>query len=288
MKFSKKVSVSLIGFALSGVLFFSIPIQSKASSYFPVRSYHTYTPRSWRGTYKSSNGSTMKVNTYSVSYNGKTYYKNNWSGWHKLAFAKVDSTHYTFNALAKAGYQSSRRWRLKYKNGKKELINSQMMGVVIVWHQYSKPQAAKIQTADNQDFFWNAWSPAYLDIDSDGAALFNSKTDAENDGDITDADFKLTDPQQKVYAKWPSKYSTDILQVKVNGQEYYLDNEYHDLRPYNAIKRQGAVDSYFKPTDKDALLAYNQHVYKGSTWSYYGPNNSFTLYEFNGKSWEKI
>ncbi|EEI25570.1 hypothetical protein HMPREF0519_0289, partial [Lentilactobacillus hilgardii DSM 20176 = ATCC 8290] len=75
--------------------------------------------------------------------------RSNWHGWRKLAFAKVDSSHYTFNVLAKYGYQSSRRWHLKYKNGKKELINNLEMGYSQVWyksvHHTKKVKSKKTQ-----------------------------------------------------------------------------------------------------------------------------------------------
>lgn len=72
--------------------------------------YQTYMPKSWRGSYTASSGSTLQVNTYSIALNGQTYYKSSWHGWKKLAFGKVTATRYTLNKLAKYGYQSSRQW----------------------------------------------------------------------------------------------------------------------------------------------------------------------------------
>lgn len=155
MRIKQGLLLGITTLTFGGLIAFSASSTVSASNYFPVHYYHTYTPRSWRGTYTNSYGSTMNVNTYSVALDGKTIYKNTWSGWHKLAFAKVDSSHYTFNALAKYGYQSSRRWRLKYKSGKKELINYQAMGYTTVWHKYSPAVKYKFRTADNTDFFYD-------------------------------------------------------------------------------------------------------------------------------------
>ena len=103
-----------------------------------------HTPSSWRGSYYTTSGDTMKVNKYSVAFNGKTLYKSSWRSWHKLSFARIGAgdaiTHkhkvYTFNSLAKYGYQMSGQWRLSSKNSKKELINYENMGVILVWHKY--------------------------------------------------------------------------------------------------------------------------------------------------------
>lgn len=110
-----------------------------------------YTPRSWRGTYYTSAGDEMHVNTYSVSLNGSTLYKSLWSGYHKLSFARTGAIHghalYTFNSLAKYGYESSRNWRGTYKNGHKELINYLNMGYITVWHApYKKFHGYRMET----------------------------------------------------------------------------------------------------------------------------------------------
>lgn len=120
MKLKKYIVVGLTALFI-GVI---TPHNNVKASYFRYKNVHNYMPSSWRGTYHNSYGDTMKVNKYSVSFNGKTFYKSNWSGWKKLAFAKVDKKYYTLNAYATIGARSSRRWKMIHKNGNTYLYNT--------------------------------------------------------------------------------------------------------------------------------------------------------------------
>lgn len=285
MKFKKSILVGVTAFSFGGLIAFNSSHTVSASNYFPVRHYHTYTPRSWRGSYYTAYGDTMKVKTYSVELNGQTIYKNSWAGWRKLAFAKVGIRNYTFNALAKYGYQSSRRWHLKYKNGKKELINLQVMGYITVWHKYYPAKKYKFRTADNTDFFYNTWRPAYLDMDSDGADIYNSYKDAKSEENPVNT---LSDSRKQLYAKWISKNQHDnVLMLKIDGNIYYENNDDHDILPYNAYRSDGSIWSNFKPTSKYALLKKGNHVYKGTEWTYfYGDDGNNKTYEYTGSRWQ--
>ncbi|KRM93527.1 hypothetical protein FC56_GL000239 [Lentilactobacillus senioris DSM 24302 = JCM 17472] len=249
-----------------------------------AKTIHYYTPKSWRGTYYAPNGSEMKVNTYSVSYNGKTFYKSSWSGWKKLAFSKVTKATYTFNALAKYGFQSSRMWKMKHKNGKTYLVNYKIMGEVTYWKKYVKPKPLKGYTvADSDDFFYNAWRRAYLDMYTDEADLYKNFNDAKDS--LEEPDYKLTNYKKKVYAKWPSADSPyDVILVKVDGKTYYLNDSLHDIRPYNA-SRSGSdgIFSKFKPTDKNVVLKHGTKVYKNTEW-YLDSGKGFT-YKNTGKNY---
>lgn len=285
MKFKKSILVGVTAFSFGGLIAFNSSHTVSASNYFPVRHYHTYTPRSWRGSYYTAYGDTMKVKTYSVELNGKTIYKNSWAGWRKLAFAKVGIRNYTFNALAKYGYQSSRRWHLKYKNGKKELINLQVMGYITVWHKYCPAKKYKFRTADNTDFFYNTWRPAYLDMDSDGTDIYNSYKDAKSEENPVNT---LSDSRKQLYAKWISKNQQDnVLMLKIDGNIYYENNDDHDILPYNAYRSDGSIWSNFKPTSKYALLKKGNHVYKGTEWTYfYDDDGNNKTYEYTGSRWQ--
>lgn len=285
MKFKKSILVGVTAFSFGELIAFNSSHTVSASNYFPVRHYHTYTPRSWRGSYYTAYGDTMKVKTYSVELNGQTIYKNSWAGWRKLAFAKVGIRNYTFNALAKYGYQSSRRWHLKYKNGKKELINLQVMGYITVWHKYYPAKKYKFRTADNTDFFYNTWRPAYLDMDSDGADIYNSYKDAKSEENPVNT---LSDSRKQLYAKWISKNQHDnVLMLKIDGNIYYENNDDHDILPYNAYRSDGSIWSNFKPTSKYALLKKGNHVYKGTEWTYfYDDDGNNKTYEYTGSRWQ--
>lgn len=286
MKFKKSILVGVTAFSFGGLIAFNSSHTVSASNYFPVRHYHTYTPRSWRGSYYTAYGDTMKVKTYSVELNGQTIYKNSWAGWRKLAFAKVGIRNYTFNALAKYGYQSSRRWHLKYKNGKKELINLQVMGYITVWHKYYPAKKYKFRTADNTDFFYNTWRPAYLDMDSDGTDIYNSYKDAKSEENPVNT---LSDSRKQLYAKWISKNQHDnVLMLKIDGNIYYENNDDHDILPYNAYRSDGSIWSNFKPTSKYALLKKGNHVYKGTEWTYFydDDDGNNKTYEYTGSRWQ--
>lgn len=120
------------------------PAQASSNTYFQAYKGHHYTPQKWRGKYYSNDGNLLIIRAHSLDLNGKTLYKSTWNGWKKLSFSRLknDSTisnkykWYTFNPLAKYGYQSSRQWRLKYKDGHKELVNYVLMGSSIIWHKY--------------------------------------------------------------------------------------------------------------------------------------------------------
>lgn len=252
-----------------------------------------HTPSSWRGTYYTTDGDTMNVNTYSVVLNGKTMYKSSWNGWRKLSFARIGAgdaiTHkhkvYTFNSLAKYGYQSSRQWRLTTKNGKKELINYQNMGNVIVWHKHYAATKIRFRTADNTDFFYNDWSPAYLDMFSSGIDLYSSYDDAQSEDNSVGT---FINSRRQISAKWISRdQQDDILMLKINGRVYYADNSSHDIRPYSAHRESDGIWSNFAPTSKYARLKKGSHVYKGTEWTYiYNDNSDNKTYRYDGRHWK--
>lgn len=256
-----------------------------------------YTPRSWRGTYYMNNydgGRTyMDVNTYSITQDGETLYKSSWSGWHKLSFAKITPSNavnrkhklYTFNSLSKYGYQSSGQWRLATKNGKKELLNYLNMGVINVWHKYYAPKKVSFRTADNTDFYYNAWSPAYLDMFTDSTDLYASYEDTKNEENPVGT---FSNPRKQISAKWLSEnQQTDILKLKIDGETYYADNTSHDIRPYSAHREKDSVWSNFKPTSKYARLKKGNHVYVGTEWAYfYNKDNDNHTYKYDGSHWK--
>ncbi|WP_283678705.1 hypothetical protein [Lentilactobacillus sp. Marseille-Q4993] len=135
-----KHMLSTVSLTLGGCVLFGTALATPihAQRYFPVRKIVYHTPASWRGTYHNKYGDVMKVYKYSVQYNGKAAFRSRWSGYRKLAFAKVDRNHYTFNALAKYGYQSSRRWRVIHKNGHRYLLNTQLMGSRVAWRKVTE------------------------------------------------------------------------------------------------------------------------------------------------------
>lgn len=285
-------SVHVKKFWLLGIIILSMGIGFQLNQSSANAATH-HTPSSWRGTYYTTDGDTMNVNTYSIVLNGKTMYKSSWSGWRKLSFARIRAsdaiTHkhkvYTFNSLAKYGYQSSRQWRLTTKNGKKELINYQNMGYVVVWHKRYAATKVHFRTADNTDFFYNAWSPAYLDMFSDSIDLYNSYKDAQNE-DNSIGSFKNS--RQQISAKWISRdQQDDILMLKINGRVYYADNSSHDIRPYSAHRESDGIWSNFAPTSKYARLKKGNHVYKGTEWTYYyNDNNDNKTYRYDGHHWK--
>ncbi|WP_461243620.1 hypothetical protein [Secundilactobacillus muriivasis] len=183
----------------------------------------TYTPRSWRGTYymnTDSGRSYMKVNTYSVVLNGKTMYKNTWSGWKKLSFKRISSADavtkkhklYTFNSLAKYGYQSSRQWRLTTKNGKKELINYQVQGYIDVWHKVSA------STAKYKSFH--------------GYRVANSKSDYtyntfyDTDSHATLSDYRPTQKSKVIFRYGSHVYPTSHEWTWFHGTDQNLLTDY--------------------------------------------------------------
>ncbi|EHO52266.1 hypothetical protein, partial [Lentilactobacillus kisonensis] len=241
----------------AATLSFGVTMQSGISS---TQAAIFHTPRSWRGSYHTTDGNSLRINTHSVIINGKVIYQSKWKGWHKLSFARIDYgdaiTHkhkvYTFNSLAKYGYQGNGQWRLAIKHGKKELINYQNMGYVNVWHKYYSKAKYKFRTADNTDFFYDTWRPAYLDMNTDSTDLYNSYKDAKNgENSVT----TFSNPKKQVYAKWISKKQQDnVLEIKMDGNIYYENNDNHDIRPYSAYRSAGSIWSDFKPTSKYALL----------------------------------
>lgn len=276
--------LAIIGVAATSFgIGFAVQQTTAQASYFIHYPSHGYTPRSWRGTYYNSYGATMNVNTYSIEQDGETVYKNTWSGWRKLSFARIAPGNaitkkhkiYTFNSLAKYGYQSSRQWRLTTKNGKKELIHYSTMGTVIVWHKYYAPKKVTFRTADNTDFYYNAWRPAYLDMFTDSTDLYGSYDDAKNEENSIGT---FSNPRKQISAKWLSEdQQTDILELKIDGKTYYADNTYHDIRPYSAHRDKDSIWSSFKPTSKYARLKKGNHVYVGTEWTYfYNKDNETT------------
>lgn len=123
-----QVKIALITSTVVGVGLLFAP-QTVEASYYNVGQIHNYTPKSYRGTwYAYVDGQYTKtyINEYSVTQTFKghhtTMFKSSWSGYRKLAVARIrGSKAYTFNALAQYGYQTDRGWRLTYRTiaGKK-------------------------------------------------------------------------------------------------------------------------------------------------------------------------
>lgn len=134
MKFKNYILAGLTALSL-GMVAGTSPAKA---SYFIYKSVYYHMPASWRGTYYNSYGDTMKVNKYSISFNGKTSLKSSWSGWRKLAFAKVGKKYYTLNAYATMGANSSRRWKLFHKNGNTYLYHIGAMDSRTTWKKYVK------------------------------------------------------------------------------------------------------------------------------------------------------
>lgn len=144
------------------------------------------------------------------------------------------------------------------------------------------------KTAKSTDFYYNMWQPAYLDQESQGARLYkkNSKEYMRNN----EPDKVVTSYTKKMSAKWLSQnQSSDIIKVRVDSKEYYMDDSDHDIHPYNAFKAYGEINSMFKPTDKRVILKHGNYAYKNTKWYKYNANRSHvTYYKFNGKKWVYI
>lgn len=290
MKLKKILIMGIAILGLGAVSSFKVAASSDYFVHGPI-TYHT--PKSWRGTYHNSYGDTMKVNKYSVSYNGKTFYKSSWNGWRKLAIAKVDRNYYTLNAIAKYGYQSSRRWKLIHKNGNTYLYNKGAMESHTTWKKYVKskkikPKTFKIyKTADNDDFFYDVYRSAYLNIYSDEVELYLNKNDALEK--TNDPDLVITNHQKKMFAKWPAKtVYNDVINIKVDGKVYYTDNKSKAIKPFNASRAgDSGIFSNFNPKSKNIVLKKGNHIYKGTEWTYFDENDNMINYVFNGKHWVK-
>lgn len=182
-----------------------------------------HTPSSWRGTYYTTSGDTMNVNKYSIVLNGKTMYKSSWSGWRKLSFARISSsdaiTHkhkvYTFNLLAKYGYQSSRQWRLTTKNGKKELINYENMGYVVVWH---KRYASKKSTPKYKSFH------GYRVATSKDDYTYNTFYD--KDSHATLSDYRPTQKSKVIFERGSQVMPTHHVWTWFHGTDQNLLTDY--------------------------------------------------------------
>ncbi|WP_225352950.1 hypothetical protein [Lentilactobacillus parafarraginis] len=107
------------------------------AAYFKTGKVHSQTPSSWQGNwYSYVNGHicVTHINKYSVTqtYKGDTHslFRSNWKGYKKLAVAKVlNSSKYTFNALAQHAYQSDGGWRITHRT-----INHQKVRVLRDYH----------------------------------------------------------------------------------------------------------------------------------------------------------
>ncbi|GAX07184.1 hypothetical protein IWT25_02532 [Secundilactobacillus pentosiphilus] len=148
---------------------------------------------------------------------------------------------------------------------------------------YYKTISHKFRTADNTDFFYNTWSPAYLDMNSDSADLYSSYQDAK---DETNSVTTFSDSTKQIEAKWISKTQQDnVLELKINGQIYYENNNYHDIRPYSASRRSDGIWSNFKPTSPYARLKKGTNIYEGTEWTFYN-NANIKTYRYNGSKWK--
>ncbi|WP_288529916.1 hypothetical protein [uncultured Secundilactobacillus sp.] len=150
------VKTTAVVAAAAGAFIVGMPT-ARASGYYGNVSYQTYMPSSWRGSYVTTQGDTLKVYKYSIFQNGEAMVKSSWSGWRKLAFAHVYKNRYTLNALAKIGANSTREWVRTTSHGHRVLIHYGLMGYRVVWHQRYSPFHGYKRANVKADYSYNTF-----------------------------------------------------------------------------------------------------------------------------------
>ncbi|WP_268914172.1 hypothetical protein [Lentilactobacillus sp. SPB1-3] len=298
MKIFKSIIVGAIALVSGLTIANNKPAEAKTYTTVPTSLRgHWY---SYNGGYSSITANKYTFRTYSTGYGSITLHGNKFPRYargHSQMFVDRNSKGY-YNI----GKYASDEWPY-YKRVKHlghtaiRILSYAGYGDYNVGYYYKTKSIAKhpklgkaykFRTADSTDFFYNTWRSAYLDQSSESADLYNSK-DAAADG-TDEPDYTLKNHTTKVYVKWPAKYvKDDVVQVKFNGKMFYMDNELHDLRPYNASKDSTGFSSNFSPNSKNIILQHGTHVYKGTYWFWFKSfsSNDSIMYIFNGKHWVK-
>lgn len=290
MKFKHYILAGVTALSFGMVVNTSTPDTALGSRYYqPFKNVRYSMPASWRGTYYNSYGDTMKVNKYSIYTNGQADYKSSWSGWRKLAFAKVSKKYYTLNAYATMGANSSRRWKMYRKGGNTYLYHIGAMNSRAKWKKYIKPKLVRgYYMADSTNFYYNTWRGAFVNY---SANLYKTKKDAANE----ENEIKIvTNPRTKYYAKWLSKYQNepyqDVIRIKYGSHYYYANNKDKDFIPYNTYYYNGGFISEFKPTQKSKIYLKNgRRVHTNDTWTWFHgkDDNYLTDYTYKNGKWHK-
>ncbi|WP_172189217.1 hypothetical protein [Lentilactobacillus kribbianus] len=265
MKFKHYILAGVTALSFGMVVNTLTPDTALGSRYYqPFKNVRYSMPASWRGTYYNSYGDTMKVNKYSIYTNGQADYKSSWSGWRKLAFAKVSKKYYTLNAYATMGANSSRRWKMYRKGGNTYLYHIGAMNSRAKWKKYVKP--IKYKTAKYNGFYFDDYSSAYLQADYGSQKLYTSSSSAQKK---SGKHITVKSIYHKYYAKWDNEGKDDVLRIRYGSKTYFIKAN-GEFQPYNSwfdssIKR---IYSPYSPSSKSKIVFPHGEKYsKAKYWS---------------------
>lgn len=143
------------------------------------------------------------------------YHANFYDGaWHTLYYSpagynkyNLNPAHHSYDGVSMT-YKSAHRVTVLYDTAYLHFTRGSS-------HEMS-PKKVNFRTADNINFFYNSWSPAYLDIHSTGIDLYGSADNAENQNDSVGT---FSNVRKQVSAKWINENEqSNVLMLKVNGK----------------------------------------------------------------------
>jgi len=268
LKLRNYVLLGIASLSLGIVAITSQPAQASAAA-VPARMRHDWHANKW--------GESYYLNCHK-------YHANFYDGaWHTLYYSpagynkyNLNPAHHSYDGVSMT-YKSAHRVTVLYDTAYLHFTRGSS-------HEMS-PKKVNFRTADNINFFYNSWSPAYLDIHSTGIDLYGSADNAENQNDSVGT---FSNVRKQVSAKWINENEqSNVLMLKVNGKVYYSDNKGHDIRPYSAHREKDGIWSSFKPTSKYARLKKSTHVYVGTEWTYENDTDTdLKTYKYNGSHWK--
>lgn len=125
----------------------------------------------------------------------------------------------------------------------------------------AKHPSVKYKASKFNGYYYDKYTPAYLQADEGPQKLYTSASDANSKSGhyIT-----VKSIYKKYYAKWDSE-SNDVIRIRVNGKTYYQkDNS--GFQSFNSWKDGNRISSPYSPTSRSKIVMRHGDKYSKSKY----------------------
>lgn len=237
-------------------------------------------PSSLRGTwyhYDSSYGSYEKF--HATKYHLKISWINGTSSYSGVKFPGYANGHAEmYVSKTPKGYYKIGAYASDDENFFKRVTHKGHTAIKQPWHEIpdtgtyvnywyktkaiAKHPSVKYQTSKFNGYYYDRYTPAYLQADEGPQKLYTSASDANSKSGhyIT-----VKSIYKKYYAKWDSENS-DVIKIRVNGKTYYQkDNS--GFQSFNSWKDGNRISSPYSPTSRSKIVMRHGDKYsKAKYW----------------------
>lgn len=127
----------------------------------------------------------------------------------------------------------------------------------------AKSPSAKYKMAKVNAFYFNKYTPAYLQADSGPQKAYGSSKDAKGKS----GRYITIKSIYKAYsARWDDGNNNDVLRIKVNGKIHYLNLKEGELQAYNSWKDGKIINSPYSPSSKSKIVMKHGTKYSNAKY----------------------